>query len=331
MTGMALRRVLAGLLVVWIVTTIVFALVHFAGDPAAAALGQHGTAAQKAAFRKKHGLDQPWLEQYTSYLGITPCHRVYPPDDPLRIRPGARCGLLQGDLGRTYLTGEPVTQVIADRLPRTMLLGGMTLLIELLFGVLLGVVAARKRHTWIDSYITTLTIVGSSIPTYVTGPVTLSVFAAALGLFPVGGYGEGALGHVHHALLPALLLGTLGAAGYARIVRGEMIEVMQSDFVRTARAKGLRERDVVLRHGLRNAILPVVTLIGLSLPTLVSGAIITEKVFGWPGLGSLTIQAVNGLEAPTLLGVVIVFAVTVQIGNVAADLGVAALDPRTRK
>ena len=330
MMGMTLRRIAAALLVVWIVTTIVFMLVHVAGDPAAAALGQHGTDDQKHAFREKHGLNEAPFEQYLSYLGLSICHRQYPPDDPSRIPSGGRCGLLQGDLGRTYLTGEPVTQVIADRLPRTMLLGVMTLIVELLLGVLIGVIAALRHRTWIDNYLTSVSIIGTSLPTYVTGPVALSVFAASLGIFPVGGYGESAWDHVYHAMLPALLLGTMGAAGYARIVRGEMIEVMRSDFVRTARAKGLSERDVILKHALRNAILPIVTLVGLSLPGLVSGAIITEKVFGWPGIGSLTIQAVNGLEAPTLLGVVIVFAVTVQLGNGAADLAVALLDPRTR-
>lgn len=331
MTGMILRRTLSAALVVFIVTTIVFALVHFAGDPAAAALGQRASPAQVAAFRHRHGLDQPWHEQYASYLGLAPCHRVYAADDPQRVPEGRRCGLLQGDLGRTYLTGEPVTQVIADRLPRTLLLGFMTLVVELVLGVLLGVAAALRKQTWVDSYLTTLAIFGTSLPTYVTGPVALSVLAAALGLFPVGGYGETAWAHVRHAMLPALLLGTLGAASYARIVRGEMIEAMQSDYVRTARAKGLSEARVVFRHGLRNAILPVVTLIGLSMPTLVAGAIITEKVFGWPGMGSLTIQAVTGLEAPTLVAIVIVFAIMVQLGNVAADLGVAALDPRTRE
>jgi peptide/nickel transport system permease protein len=206
----------------------------------------------------------------------------------------------------------------------------LAILFELLFGLAAGILAALRRNRWSDTLIMFATFVGISLPTYVTGPIALLLFAFLLGWFPFGGYGVDAVDHVYHALLPSLILAIAGAATYARVMRGELIETMRHDHVRTARAKGMPMRRVVVRHAIRNALLPVVTLIGLSLPFLVGGAIITEKIFAWPGLGLLTIESIESLDAPVIMAVVLMFGIAVQAGNLLADIAVAALDPRIR-
>lgn len=305
-TTAALRRILRMVFVVWLSMTLVFALAHLVGDPAVAALGPRAMASQIAEFRERHGLDRPFLVQYFDFLG----------------------GAVRGDLGRSYVADLPVTDVILTRLPRTMLLGGLTMLFELLLGLAVGVVAALRKNGPIDTLAMSTAFLGSCAPSFLLGLVFLQVFALRLGLFPVGGYGVDALDHVRHALLPALTLAALGATTYARIVRAEMIETLRADYVRTARMKGLPESRIVVRHALRNALLPVVTLIGLSLPILVSGAVVTESIYDWPGMGRLAIESIHSLDVPMLLGIVFVAAIAVQLGNFGAELVLTRLDPR---
>ncbi|HJL30155.1 MAG TPA: ABC transporter permease, partial [Polyangiaceae bacterium LLY-WYZ-15_(1-7)] len=192
-----------------------------------------------------------------------------------------------------------------------------------------GILAAVRRNTWVDTGLMSSAYLGISLPTFVTGPLFLFAFAFLYGWFPLGGYGVGFWDHVYHALLPAFTLAIIGAATYARIMRSELVDTLRSDFVRTAAAKGL-PRHRVVGHAVRNALLPIVTMLGLSMTLLVAGAIITETIFGWPGMGALAIRAIVNLDAPTVMGVVVVFAVTVQTGNLLADIAVAALDPRVR-
>ena len=246
-----------------------------------------------------------------------------------RFDRGDRCGLLQGDLGESFGHNEPVADVIGHRLPRTLLLGAIALLFELLFGLSVGILAAVRRNTWVDTGLMSSAYLGISLPTFVTGPLFLFAFAFLYGWVPLGGYGVGFWDHVYHALLPAFTLAIIGAATYARIMRSELVDTLRSDFVRTAAAKGL-PRHRVVGHAVRNALLPIVTMLGLSMTLLVAGAIITETIFGWPGMGALAIRAIVNLDAPTVMGVVVVFAVTVQTGNLLADIAVAALDPRVR-
>lgn len=302
------RRVSWALLVLWLVMSGVFLLVHVIGDPARAALGEKAGPAQLDAFRHKHGLDQPLGKRYAEYL----------------------VDLATLELGTSYQDEEPVLELIGRRLPRTLLLGAMALTLELAIGLLLGVLAAVKRNSWFDTSVMSLAIVGISMPTFVTGLWFLSYFAFRLGLFPVGGYGVGFVDHLRHGFLPALTLAIVGAATYARVMRGEMIEALRSDYVRTARAKGLPPGRVVVMHAGRNALLPIVTMVGISLRILVSGAIITEAIFGWPGMGRLAVEAISGLDLPVVMGIVFVACTAVQLGNVLADLAVAALDPRLR-
>jgi peptide/nickel transport system permease protein len=303
-----LKRTLSALLVLWLVMSGVFFLVHVVGDPARATLGEKAGAAQLAAFRTKHGLDHPLGERYVTYLG----------------------DLARFDLGTSFQDDEPVARMLLHRLPRTALLGAMAIFFELLIGLGAGVYAAVKKNTWADTAVMATTLAGISLPTFVTGLWFLSYFAFRLGLFPVGGYGVGFVDHVWHGILPAMTLAVTGAATYARVMRGEMIETLRADYVRTARAKGLSEWRVVLLHAGKNALIPITTLIGISLRVLVSGAIITEAIFGWPGMGRLAVESIAGLDLPVVMGIVFVACVAVQVGNLLADLAVAALDPRVR-
>jgi len=302
------RRTLSALLVLWLVMSGVFLLVHVVGDPARATLGEKAGPAQLEAFRHKHGLDRPLPERYVRYLG----------------------DLVSFDLGSSFQNEEPVADMILHRLPRTALLGAMAIVFELLLGLGVGIFAAVRRNSWADTATMALTLAGISLPTFVPGLWFLSYFAFRLGLFPVGGYGVGFWDHVLHGILPALTLAVTGAATYARVMRGEMIETLRADYVRTARAKGLSEFRVVLLHAGKNALIPIMTLVGISLRVLVSGAIITEDIFGWPGMGRLAVESISGLDLPVVMGIVFVACVAVQVGNLLADLAVAALDPRVR-
>jgi peptide/nickel transport system permease protein len=330
MSRYIVRRAAFGLLVIMIVFTTVFGLMNGIGDPAVATLGANANEAQIRQFKEQKGLDQGLHVQFLSYLGVIPCIRRDSPawsDDPAER---GRCGILQGDLGESYVHNESVVQVIGHSLPRTLLLGVMAMFVELFFGIGAGILAGLRRGTTSDRVVMFGTYLGTSLPTYVTGPLALLVFCYLLGWCPVGGYGATTLEHIQHGIMPAIVLGIGGTAVYARVMRGEVIEAMRQDFVRTARAKGLPERRVIFAHGIRNSLLPVVTMIGLSLPGLVSGAIITEKIFAWPGLGALTIEAIHALDSPTVLAVTLLFAVMVQIGNLLADIAVALMDPRIK-
>lgn len=324
------RRLVFGFLVVALVTVATFGLVYAAGDPASASLGRNASPAQVQAFRRRHGLHVPVMTQFTAYLGLTRCNRAYEANDPDRPPPGGGCGMLQGDFGRSFLFGEPVTQVLAVRLPRTLLLGSLALALELLFGLSAGLLAGLRPRRAEDFVVLVGTSVASSVPTMVLGPVAMFTLAYLLGWFPIGGLGGPDLfDQLRHALLPALVLSVGGAASYARLVRSELVEARSSEYVRAARARGLPESKVFL-HAARNALVPLVVVVGLSLPGLVGGAIITENVFAWPGLGRLSLEAINALDAPTILAVVWMGAVAVQVGNLAADVAIAVLDPRTR-
>ena len=326
MIAFVARRVVSSLFVVGVVVSLVFVLMHAVGDPAVATLGEKAGPEQLAEFKARYGLNRPLHEQFLGYLGVIPCTR---PASPEHAK-GARCGLLQGDLGESFGYGEPVAEVVATRLPRTLLLGGMALGFEVAFGLLVGIFAAVRRNSWFDTSAMSLAFLGISLPTFVTGPVFLTYLAYRLGWFPLGGYGIDFFDHVGHAVLPAFTLAIVGTATYARIMRSEMIDALRADYVRTGFAKGLGPVAATLRHAARNALLPIVTLIGLSMATLVSGAIVTEVIFGWPGMGMLAIDAISNLDAPTVMAVVLVFSLAVQAGNLLADLAVAALDPRVR-
>ncbi len=308
MSGLArfARRLGRSIVVVWLAISAVFVLTNLIGDPAVASLGPRAHESQIAEFRRAHHLDRPFVEQYATYLG----------------------GLVTGDLGRSYRDEQPVLDVLRTRLPRTMLLGTMALAMELVLGIAVGIAAALRKNTFVDTALMSLAFLGVSAPSFLLGLLFLQIFAFRLGLFPVGGYGVDALDHVRHGLLPAFTLAVLGVSTYARLLRSELVETLRADYVRTARAKGMPRSSVVWKHALRNALLPIVTVAGLSLPLVVGGAIITESIYDWPGVGRLAIEAIYTLDVPVLLGVVLFSAIAVQVGNVGADLVITWLDPR---
>ncbi|MBZ0115995.1 MAG: ABC transporter permease [Sandaracinaceae bacterium] len=308
MAEVIVKRLLIAILVVFGALTTVFVLANGVGDPAAATLGPRAGREQLEAFRRTHGLDEPLLVRYGTYVA----------------------NLARGDLGTSFRDNQPVARVVLTRLPRTVLLGTMAMFFELLFGLGLGTLAALRRNSAFDTGFMAIAFLGISAPSFLTGLIFLYVFSFRLGWFPIGGYGTDLLDHVYHGLLPAFTLAILGAATYARLMRSEMIETMRADFVRTARAKGLREWRVVLRHGVRNAMLPIVTLMGLSLPLVVSGALITETIYSWPGMGRLAIESIYSLDVPMILGVMLFASISVQAGNLLSDIAVASLDPRVR-
>lgn len=302
-------RLARSIFVVWLAVTLVFFAVHGIGDPAQATLGPRARPEQIAQFRERNGLDRPILAQYGHFV----------------------LGIATADLGTSWRDGRPVVEVLATRLPRTLLLMALATFLELLVGVGIGVVAALRRGTWVDTVAMGFAFLGVSTPSFFLGVIALQVFAFRLGLFPVGGYGVDAWDHVRHALLPAVVLAALGSATYARLMRSEVVEARAQDHVRTARAKGLPPAQIVCKHVVRNALPPIVTMIGLSLPSLVAGAVVTETVFGWPGMGRLAMESIYTFDLPMLLGIVLVAAVTVQVGNLGAELVVARLDPRVRE
>jgi peptide/nickel transport system permease protein len=324
------RRAAFGVFVVTVAVTAVFLVLLGIGDPCTASLGSNAKAEQIKACKSEHGFDRPVLQQYAAYLGVAACVREGDPEWSDDAAKRGHCGILQGNLGLSMTHREPVGAVMLERLPRTLLLESMTILFELVLGLTIGIIAATRRNSWFDTGFMATAFLGISAPSFVTGLLFLNWFAFRAGWFPVGGYGEGFWDHVYHAILPAFTLAIIGAATYARVMRSEMIEQLQSDYVRTARAKGLPEWRVVLGHAVRNALLPIVTMMGLTLSVLVSGSIITESIYAWPGMGRLVVESIVNNDIWAVLGVVLFASAMVQAGNLVADIAVALLDPRIR-
>jgi peptide/nickel transport system permease protein len=304
-----LRRLAWTALVVWFVVTVTFAMiVAIPAEPARALLGPHASAEAIETVRKDYCLDASVVEQYGCYVGR----------------------LARGDLGESFRTHRSVASVIGERLWPTVQLTVAALLLQLLVGIPLGMWAAARRRRWPDRVTSIVVLFGQSAPTFFIGTVLLYVFAYGLGWFPLGGYGDGLLGRLHHLVLPAFTLAALGIAYYARLIRSELGETLSADFIRTARAKGLSEGEVLRRHALRPVLAPLTSLIGLDLGIMLGGAVVTESIFAWPGLGREVLQAVTEVDIPLILGVVLVSAFAIALANLLADLVGAKLDPRLR-
>jgi peptide/nickel transport system permease protein len=304
MSSYLLQRLSGACLVVLGVVSIVFLLLHLVpGDPVEIMLGESASAADRQALRGALGLDRPLHEQYLGYIG----------------------GLATLDLGTSIHYRQPVTDLLLDRLPATGLLAGVTLLLTVVLALPLGIVAAIRRNTHWDTGAMGFSLLGVSIPNFWLGPLLILVFSLWLGWLPVSGQGG-----VASVILPALTLGTGLAAVLSRMVRSSMLEVLHEDYLRTARAKGLSPRRVILHHALRNAMLPVITLMGLQLGALLAGAVITETVFSWPGVGLLTIEAIQSRDYPVVQACVLLISVTYVIVNLLTDLAYAWVDPRIR-
>ncbi|MBX3568083.1 MAG: ABC transporter permease [Rhizobiaceae bacterium] len=298
------RRVVQAALILLGVSIITFALLYLLpADPVRQIAGRSATPATVDNIRRQLGLDQPFFVQYWRYL----------------------TNLLQGDLGRSYLQRSQVSELIASRLPATLILMAAGIACELALGLTMGLIAAVRRGTALDQSLMLASFVGVSAPQFVVGLMLLYVFGVQLGWLPISGYGTPA-----HVVLPALTLGILGAGWYSRMMRSSMIDVLRQDYIRTAHAKGLTRTIVLVRHALPNAILPIVAMIGIDIGIFMGGVVVVESVFGWPGIGQLTWQAIQRVDIPIIMGVTLVSAFAIVLGNLIADLAAPFIDPRIR-
>jgi peptide/nickel transport system permease protein len=320
-----IRRFLILLLVVWTVVSLVTLLIEAVpGDPATAILGETATPEQIAQFREKHGLDKPPFffsfprdERGTrsfSWHGVENRYTEYWQN------------LLRGDLGTSFRTDRPVMDLIIQRYPATIELAIAALIVAVLIAIPLGVIAGKNQGTWIDNLSSVFALVGISVPSFVLGPMLIYIFAVRLGLLAPSGRFE-----VEDVILPSVTLGLALSALLTRMVRSSVIEELREDYVRTARAKGLSETSVVYKHVLKNGLIPVVTILGLQLGVLLAGAIITEKIFNWPGIGLLLVDDGIGKRDYRLVqGCVLVISVTYIFANTLTDMVYRWLDPRIR-
>jgi peptide/nickel transport system permease protein len=314
---------------IWAVVSLAFLINQsLPADPARAIAGPQARPADVARIREQLGLDRPILAQYRIFFDRL-VHRAGAPTAEGHTS-CAKLGPVHVDLGISYQVRRPVVDIIADRFPRTLFLAIAAVFLQTLIGVAAGVLAALKRNTAWDYGAVSITLVGISAPTFLTGILLQYFFAYRLRLLPLDGYGLTLGDHLVSIILPALTLALAGAAYYTRLVRDDVIGLMKLDFVRTAQAKGVSPAGVVVKHVLRNALLPLVTLVGLDLGTLVGGAIVTEKLFRWPGLGQLSVDAVFDRDAPIVMGTVIVASTAIVLSNLVVDFSYALLDPRAR-
>jgi peptide/nickel transport system permease protein len=301
---LVLRRLVQAALILLGVAAITFVLLYaLPADPARMIAGRSATAQTVANIRHELGLDQPMLVQFWTYLH----------------------NLLSGNLGRSYAQKTDVWTLIVARLPATLTLMFAGIVVEVVLGLMLGTLAAVRRGGFVDRAVMMASFVGVSAPQFVVALLLLYVFAVTLGWFPMSGYGT-----LAHVVLPATTLGVLGAGWYARMVRSAMIDVLNQDYVRTARAKGLSSRRIVFRHALPNAILPIIAMIGIDIGQFMGGVVVVEAVYGWPGIGQLAWQAIQQVDIPIIMGVTLVSALAIVIGNLVADLIAPLIDPRIR-
>jgi peptide/nickel transport system permease protein len=328
----AARRLAWSIFVVWATVTLAFVVSNvLPQDPARMIAGAQARAKDVERVRAQLGLDRPLYVQYATFLRRLV--HAGPSIGASRPEGHATCGGIgpvHVDLGKSFQKRKPVVALISDALPRTLFLAAAATLLQLALGVASGTLAAARRGTAWDRGTVAVTLLGISVPTYMIGILLQWVFADRLRLLPLDGYGRTPIEHLTSVILPATTLGLFGAAWYTRLVRDEMIDLLHQDHVRTARAKGAGRLAVIVRHGLRNALVPLVTVVALDFGGLLGGAIVTESVFRWPGLGSLGVGAVLDRDGPVILGTVLVTAIVVVGTSLLADLAYPLLDPRVR-
>jgi len=308
----ALRRLFSAIPVLFIVSLISFGLMRLIpGDPAASIAGTSATPAQIEQLRRDLGLDEPLLMQLLHYYQ----------------------GLLQGDFGKSLLLGKGVLAATMERLPVTIGLSLYALVLTLLLGVASGIIAALRQNTWVDQVAMMIAMLGISIPNFFLGLLMIIFFAVQLGWLPSGGYvpfAQDPIGWLRSTTMPAISLALLQAGLLARITRSGMLEVLRQDYVRTARAKGLPERQVILKHALANALIPIVTVVGIIISLLLSGAVVTEALFSLPGMGQLLTQAVLSRDYPMVQGGLLLVTTFLVLVNILVDILYALIDPRVR-
>jgi peptide/nickel transport system permease protein len=304
MTRRILGRLLWAIPAIWLIVTMVFLLIHIVpGDPVIQMLGEGARASDIRQLRQALGLNLPLGVQYERFL----------------------VGILHGNLGTSLRYRQPVLQIVLQRYPATLELACAALLVCILIAVPAGVIAAARQNRATDHIISVVSLLGLSVPNFALGPLLILLFSIEIGWLPVSGRGG-----LAHLVLPAATLGAALAAILTRMVRSAMLEELSSDYVRTARAKGMSERRVLLRHALPNALFPIVTIIGLQFGTLLAGTIVTEMIFSWPGIGRLAVSAIETRDYPLLQGVILVIAVSYVLVNLLTDIVYALIDPRVR-
>ena len=295
-----------------VVAIFVFSLLYIApGDPAAVIAGDLATVDDIARIHAQLGLDEPFFLRFGHWLW----------------------GVLHGDLGTSIFTNLPVTQLIAQRLEPTVALTLTTLVVTIAFAVPLGVIAAWKVGTWIDRSVMVVAVLGFSLPSFVLAYVLILIFSVEFDLLPVQGYvsiRDGFVPFIEHLILPSIALGLIYGALVARITRASMLDVLSQDYIRTAQAKGLANKEVLIGHALKNAAVPIATVIGIGLALLISGVIVTETVFAIPGIGRLTVDAILRRDYPIIQGVILLFSAAYVLVNLAVDISYTLLDPRVR-
>jgi peptide/nickel transport system permease protein len=314
MAAYIVRRLILVVPVLFGISVIVFLVISLIpGDPATAILGAYATPENVARLNRELGLDQPLPVQYLTWLS----------------------GVLQGDLGRSYSLNRPVIDEVLERFGPTLILAGSALFLCAIFGVSGGVIAAIRQYGWPDKLITVLVLIGISTPSFFLGIVLILWFSVGLGWFPTGGmyalFGDGGLLELlHHLVLPATALAVVATGVIARLTRANMLEVLRQDYVRTARAKGLREPTVITRHALQNAFVNIVPIIGIQAGFVLGGAVYIESVFQWPGIGRMLVTAISTRDILLVQGGVLVVAASFVLINLAADIVQSVLDPRLR-
>ena len=303
MKSYLLRRLWQSLLVIFGVSVVVFLILHLTGDPAALMLPPDATAEDIAKFRHDMGFDDPVAVQYVRFLK----------------------GAVRGDFGQSIRHGEPAMGLVVERLPATFELAGAGLVIALALAIPAGIVSAVRRNTSIDYISTVVALLGQAMPTFWLGIMLILVFSVRLNWLPSSGRGD-----VEHLILPAITLGLFTPARITRLTRSGMLEVLGQDYIRTARAKGMGEPPVVWKHALKNAAIPIVTIVGIELGTLLGGSVITETIFAWPGVGRLSVQAIFNRDYPVVQSAVFLLASTFVIVNLLVDVVYTYLDPRIR-
>ncbi|CAN5377112.1 ABC transporter permease [soil metagenome] len=302
MISFIIRRLLLAIPTLLGVLVVVFLLIYVApGDPVQEMVGERADAETIARLRAELRLDEPVYKQFIHYTG----------------------GVLRGDLGNSYITRRPITQDIRERFPKTLQLAGAAMLFASVLGITIGVLSARVPGGWFDRISLGVAYLGISFPVYWVGLILILVFAVMLRWLPPSGYGG-----ISFIILPALALGMRSIAFLARVTRSAMLDVLGSDFVRTARAKGLREETVVVRHALRNALIPIITVLGLDFGNYLTGSILTETIFSWPGLGRYVVNAISRRDLPAIQGSVLFLSTVFVLVNLITDLAYAKADPR---
>jgi ABC-type dipeptide/oligopeptide/nickel transport system permease component len=298
-----LRRLAQSLVVLFGVSFVVFAILYLTGDPALVLLPPDASAADVQRFREQMGFNDPFLVQYGRFLK----------------------GALQGDFGQSIRHGEPAFGLVVERMPATFELAGAALLLALCLAIPAGIVSAVRRNSPLDYVATVVALFGQSLPTFWLGIMLILLFSVQFHLLPSSGRGT-----LEHLILPAVTLGLFTTARITRLTRSGMLEVLDQDYIRTARAKGVNDPPVVWKHALKNAAIPIVTLLGLQFAQLLGGAVVTETIFAWPGIGRLVVEAIFNRDFPVVQGVVLVVSLIFVTVNLLVDLAYAALDPRVR-